>query len=99
MCVMKADIEKTQVFYCNFPKEYIYDCAYCRNYRAKIRDAYPEMAQYLATLGVDIEKTFEMSPLEIGEVKFEISDCYPGTGINEEHLVLDIYPIKLKFEI
>lgn len=64
MCVMKADIEKTQVFYCNFPKEYICDCAYCRNYRAKIRKAYWEVARYLATLGVDIEKPFEISPLE-----------------------------------
>lgn len=122
---MKANIEKTRAFYCKFPPECICDCAYCRNYRARVREAYPEVAEYLAKLGVDIEKPFEISPLEpdengyleycvcqyivlgtcpqdfshqIGEVKFGISDSRPSTGIDEDHFVLNFYPIKLRFE-
>ena len=34
----------------------------------------------------------------IGDVTFGRSDCHPNTGIDEEHFVLDFYPIRLPFE-
>ena len=83
------------------------------------------MARYLDSLGVDIEKPFETSPLEpdekgdleycvcqyvvlgtcpedfthrIGDVSFGRSDCHPDPKVEEEHFVLDLYPIHLPFE-
>ena len=35
---------------------------------------------------------------QIGNVTFGRSDCHPSTKIDEEHFVLELYPIKLKFE-
>ena len=83
------------------------------------------MARYLDSLGVDMEKPFEIflpEPMEdgyleygicqyvvfgtcpedyshqIGDVTFGRSDCHPNTNIEEEHFVLDCYPIRLPFE-
>lgn len=42
-------------------------CAYCKNYVHEIKGAYPELAEYLFTLGIDIEKPFEALPLEPDE--------------------------------
>ena len=65
--MMRPDIEKTRAYYCALGPENICDCAYCRNYCARVKAAYPEVARYLDSLGVDIEKPFETSPLEPDE--------------------------------
>ena len=123
--MMCPDIEKTRAYYSNLGPENICDCAYCQNYCARVKAAYPEVARYLASLGVDIEKPFEIflpEPIEegyleygicqyvvfgtcpedfahqIGDVTFGRSDCHPSTKIDEEHFVLDFYPIRLPFE-
>ena len=122
---MRPDIEKTRAYYRALGPENICDCAYCRNYCARVKAAYPEVARYLDSLGVDIEKPFEIflpEPMadgaleypicqyiifgscpedfthRIGDVTFGRSDCHPNTGIDEEHFVLDFYPIRLPFE-
>ena len=123
--MIQPNIEKTRDYYRNLGPENICDCAYCRNYCARVKATYPEVARYLDSLGVDIEKPFETSPLEpdengyleycvcqyvvfgscpenfthrIGDVTFGRSDCHPNTKIDEEHFVLDLYPIHLPFE-
>ena len=122
---MKADIEKTRDYYHNLGPENICGCDYCQNYCARVKAAYPEVARYLDSLGVDIEKPFEIflpEPMadgaleypicqyiifgscpedfthRIGDVTFGCSDCHPNTKIDEEHFVLDLYPIHLPFE-
>ena len=55
-------IEKTREFYREF--DYLCDCAYCKNFIKEIRKAYPELAEYLDRLGIDIEKPFETMPGE-----------------------------------
>ena len=55
-------IEKTRQFYKDFDD--LCDCAYCRNYIKEVRTAYPDLAQYLNKLGVEIEKPFETMPGE-----------------------------------
>lgn len=55
-------IEKTRDFYRDFND--ICDCAYCRNYINEVRKTYPNLAEYLNKLGVDIEKPFETMPGE-----------------------------------
>lgn len=57
---MKSDLEKTRAYYRNLSPENICDCAYCQNYCARDKAAYPEVARYLDSLGVDIEKPFEL---------------------------------------
>lgn len=61
---MKANIKKTQAYYHSIKPESLCQCNYCKNYYAQIKAAYPEAASYLASLGIDITKPFELSPLE-----------------------------------
>ena len=61
---LNIDIQKTKSYYSALPETSLCDCGYCKNYRSQIRAAYPEVASYLAHLGIDIEKPFETSPLE-----------------------------------
>lgn len=65
--MIKPDIEKTRAYYRNLGPENICSCAYCQNYCVRVMTAYPEVARYLDSLGVDIEKPFETSPLEPDE--------------------------------
>ena len=61
---MLVNAEKTRAYYAALREEDLCDCAYCRNFRREMAGAYPEVAAYLATLGVEAEKAFETSPLE-----------------------------------
>ena len=58
------DTEKTRAFYSQLSGKDICGCAYCQNYVRQIRAAYPEAADYLSRLGVDVEKPLETMPLE-----------------------------------
>ena len=53
---MKADIEKTRAYYRNLGPESICNCDYCRNYCARVKAAYPEVARYLDSLGVEFRQ-------------------------------------------
>ena len=55
---MKPDIEKTRAYYHNLGPENICDCAYCQNYCARVKAAYPEVARYLAE--VDREAGYQI---------------------------------------
>ena len=70
-----------------------------KNYCARVKAAYPTAAEYLARLGVEIEKPLETSPLEPGaDGMMEVCKArfYPETGVKEEHFVLELSPIRLK---
>ena len=56
------NIEITRQFYKDYDD--LCDCAYCKNYIKEIRKAYPDLADYLDKIGVDIEKPFEAMPGE-----------------------------------
>ena len=62
---MNVDVKKTQKYYNSISLNDLCDCNYCKNYYSQIKSAYPLVADYLASMGVDIEKPFETSPLEI----------------------------------
>ena len=64
---MNVDMTKTKEYYAAIDNSELCDCSYCRNYRLQIKSAYPEVAEYLASLGVHIQKPFETSPLEPDE--------------------------------
>lgn len=64
------NIEETKQYYSSLTAEALCDCVYCRNYIREIKNAYPRVAEYLLTLGVDIEKPFETIPLEPDETGY-----------------------------
>ena len=121
---MNVNVPQTIEFYHSISETSLCDCSYCRSYRLQIKSAFPKVAEYLDSLGIDIEKPFETSPLEpdengmleycccqyiafgncepnyhhrIGNVEFRMATSYPRTGIEQEHFVLEFYPIKLKY--
>lgn len=67
---MRMNIEKTQKYYQKLDEKELCQCSYCLNYYQEIKTSYPKLAQYLDTLGVDIEKPFETMPLEVYEEEF-----------------------------
>ena len=121
---MNVDIKTTKAYYYSIIETALCDCAYCRNYRLQVREAFPKVAEYLYSLGIDIEKPFETSPLEpdengmveycccqyvafgtcssgyhykIDNIEIRIASSYPNTGIEQEHFVIELFPIKLKY--
>jgi hypothetical protein len=72
---MNVNIGKTQKYYHSIGTESLCDCNYCKNYYAQVKASYPEIASYLASLGVDIEKPFELSPLELENGMLEYCAC------------------------
>ena len=120
---MDVDVSATRDYYNSIIDSALCNCGYCRNYRLQIKSALPEVTAYLDSLGIDIEKPFETSPLEpnenrmleycgcqyiafgncdpeyrhrIGDVKFRVATSYPSTGIEKEHFVLELFPVRLK---
>ena len=63
---MKVDAEKTRQYYRGIGPGALCSCNDCKNYYARVKAAYPAAAEYLAGLGVEIEKPLETSPLEPG---------------------------------
>ena len=121
---MNIDVSATRDYYNSITDSTLCDCGYCRNYRLQVKSALPEVTAYLDSLGIDIEKPFETSPLEPdengmleycgcqyivfgscdpeyhhrnGDVEFRIATSYPSTGIEQEHFVLELFPVQLKF--
>ena len=74
---MGIDIEQTRQYYTEIKTEDLCDCDYCKNYYLQVKEAYPLVADYLNELGVDIEKPFEISPLEPvnGMLEYCVSHC------------------------
>ena len=58
------DIEQTKEYYARLTEDDLCQCEYCRTYVREIRKALPRLAAYLGSLGVDIEKPFEVLPLD-----------------------------------
>ena len=58
------DIEHTKEYYARLAEDDLCQCKYCRTYVREIRKAMPRLAAYLSSLGADIEKPFEVIPLD-----------------------------------
>ncbi len=118
------DVRKTRDFYNSLPVDYVCQCGYCQNYIQEIKRSYPLVADYLQSIGVDIEKPFEAIPLEpdeqgyiyyigaqyivlgssddfkraaISDVKIDITQSHPTTNIEEEHFVIELSSIYLRW--
>ena len=76
------DIERTKAYYAQISERDLCQCEYCRNYVHEIRAACPKVTEYLASLGIDIEKPFETMPIEpdqTGHIEY-ISGQYVAYG-------------------
>lgn len=120
------NIEKTKEYYSKLTNDDQCQCDYCKNYVKEIKAAYPEIAKYLDSIGIDIEKPFETMPLEPDEnenieyicgqyvvmgstkdfqaycaedVKIDIAIGHPSTDISDEHFVIEIFPVFLKWTL
>ena len=58
------DLERTKQYYEKLTGDDLCQCEYCRTYVREIREAMPRLAAYLNSLGADIEKPFEVIPLD-----------------------------------
>ena len=54
------DTEKTRLYYENKTRDNVCQCDYCQNFIDEVKGVYPEIAEYLSSLGVDIEIPFEV---------------------------------------
>ncbi len=121
--ILNMDNNRTKLYDKQLSEHNLCDCAYCRNYTREIITTYPELTEYLSSLGVAIEKPFETMPLEpdetgyveytvlyiicgktddftktaVGSVTVDIADSYPSTELKEEHFVIEVYPVRLKW--
>ena len=62
------NIERTREYYRHLTNDDLCQCDYCKNYVKEIKAAYPEVAKYLDSIGIDIEKPFETMPIEIEDM-------------------------------
>ena len=58
------DIQKTKAYYDKLTFDDVCSCESCQYYARNVKDALPEVAEYLATIGIDIEKPLETMPIE-----------------------------------
>lgn len=87
------NIDKTRSYYEKLSSHDLCDCAYCKNYIGEVKNTYPKVAEYLSSLGIDIEKPLETMPLEPDEtgyieyawpqyIAFGTPDTFPETTID-----------------
>ena len=77
------DKEKTRAYYAALGPEDLCSCASCRNFSARVREAYPAFTAYLEGMGVDIEKPHEAWSLELpgGELEYpDVQYVVLGSG-------------------
>lgn len=64
------NVGQTKQFYAQLKSSDLCSCAYCQNYIRQIRAACPGAAEYLRRMGADIEKPFEVIPLDVDEAGY-----------------------------
>ena len=79
---LRVDIEKTKAYYSALREEELCDCEGCQYYRAHIRQAFPIIADYFDSLGMDIAKPFHVSYVELKKENkmLYIACCYVAFG-------------------
>ena len=53
------DVTKTKEYYSDYWRKDACTCVYCQNLADEIKAAYPELTEFLASFGVNIERPFE----------------------------------------
>lgn len=76
------NLEKTKAYYNAIRMEDLCDCEGCRYYRANVRRLFPQIAKYFDSLGMDIEKPFHVSYMELEKENkiLYMACCYVAFG-------------------
>ena len=79
---LRVDAEKTRAFYRALREEELCDCEGCQYYRAHVRQAFPKIADYFDSLGMDIAKPFHVSYVELEKENkmLYMACCYVAFG-------------------
>ena len=79
---LRVDIEKMKAYYTALREEELCDCEGCQYYRAHVRQAFPKIADYFDSLGMDIAKPFHVSYVELEKESkmLYIACCYIAFG-------------------
>ena len=79
---LHVDIEKTKAYYSALREEELCDCEGCQYYGAHVRHAFPIIADYFDSLGMDIAKPFHVSYVELKKENkmLYIACCYVAFG-------------------
>ncbi len=79
---LHIDLKKIRAYYNAICEEELCDCEDCRYYRAYVRQAFPKIADYFDSLGMDIEKPFSVSYVEIEKENkiLYMACCYVAFG-------------------
>lgn len=79
---LHIDLEKTRAYYSALREEELCHCEDCRYYRAHVRQAFPKIADYFDSLGMDIVKPFHVSYVELEKESkmLYIACCYIAFG-------------------
>ncbi|MCR4949773.1 MAG: hypothetical protein K6A40_00450 [Solobacterium sp.] len=92
------DIEKTRTYYQNLKEEDVCQCRDCQYFVRHAKAAFPALAEYLASLGADIEKPFELMPLcpdENGQLLY-IGEQYVLMGSSEDFVNTEIGGLEIR---
>jgi hypothetical protein len=92
---MKANRERTRAYYQALEPEGLCDCAYCKHYYAQVKAAYPAVADYLAGLGVDVERPFEIdlpAEEESGDMVYHVCQyvVFGSCSDSYQHRISDV---------
>ena len=98
------DFEGTKAYYSEIKRENICNCVYCQNLIDEIKQSYPDVAEYLLSFGVNIERPFEVflpsDPIDgymdyLGVQYLIVGDCsdFQDTKVGDISIfVTDIHP-------
>ncbi len=85
------NIERTRQYYANFDNNKLCNFNHCVNYRKKVGKNYPNVRMFLDDIGIDIEKYFEIIPIDTDDEKvIAYMAQYIVFGINNfEEVIID----------
>lgn len=71
---MNVNMSKTQAYYLSEKSEPC-KCGDCQNYIHQIKQKYPNIANYLASMNIDVLRPFELMSTELNDNEIEYSLC------------------------
>ena len=94
--MIKIDKEKNLLFY----KSYIpCNCVYCRNFYAQIKSVCKSLAEYFQQYNIDIQKPYELAPINFKDKTEYISCQYLVFGECSDDFQMNIGDITLRKEL
>lgn len=93
---MSMNINDTVQYYKKLTADDLCQCNNCKNFYAQIRRMYPDVAEYLDGIGVDIEKPHESWSVELDDDNLMYMDVqYVVLGSSEDFSEVEISGVKI----